>query len=1155
VSKAVSYACRPERRSWYVPPSNSRLDRSHGNTKEFSVAAREPVDPMPAEVDRKLVTVLICEVGKPAWDSDEPVSADHQRSLTDPLARIRVEIAHHGGLTVQAVGNTVVAVFGVPRTREDDAERAVRTAMAIRDAHAGQNGPDREPALMWLRAAVATGEALINLPELRTGTGPGVTGDPVLMASAVKEAAPPGSIVATAATMQATERTISYAPPHLLPTSWSQEPMVVWDVLSLRPHSRHTPAHPLGAALVGRQEELGTLRDHYAQVCADGRPQLLVLVGPAGIGKSRLVAEFGRLVTAGPIPPRWRAGRSHPYGPEGTSSALSEVVKAEAGILDTDPAEEARRRLAATVSGLMHDPATARWVTGQLSVLIGVDPHGRARADIPVQVLGDRSRQEEVFGAWRRFVQALASQGPLVLVLEDLHWANDALLDLLASLSDATIAERTDQSGSVPLLIVATARSELLVRRPAWATSRQERTTITLDPLSDADMASLLRALLVSHELSSTVNPELIERVGGNPLFAEEYARMLRDRTLARPGPSRAALPIPSTVQRLIAARFDALPADEKSVLQDAAVLGRISWLAAIAAIGGHDRADLEARLQELERKEFLHRVSRSRVAGEVEVEFRHVVVRDLVYSQLPRLARAQRHRRAAGWIRQLAPGRVADRAELLAHHYMQALALTRAAGGDDAELVERTVVALSTAGDHAMSLGIYTAAAWYYSEGLRLWPTHSLQRLDLEFRAGLARCYAEGRGEDLLIRARDGLLAVGDRQRAAEAEMLLGELAFYHGRGERASHMDRAVALVADTPPSRSKAMVLAGRAMHLMTADQHAEAFHIARDMLAMAATLGLRDIEARALEVIGAARVHDGDVGGIADLEHAIAICEELGSPGVTAAQVNLAYAFAVLGDLGRSFRVKDAAWQSAERFGLPRYLRWIELEATARQYWTGQWDEALRVIDPLVAGWAAAAALPQHYLESACRIRRGRIRLARGQLELALQDSALALELARESGDRQNLDPALAFRGRALVVAGREDEAKARINEFLAGLARGPIEPEVGIDLPIVLDRFRYGLGVLGSGVPSQWLEATKRFVDGEPQRAAQLYALIGSCPDEAQARLEAARQLLNSGRRADAKAELASACNFFRKVEASAYLREAEVVGVALAGEE
>jgi tetratricopeptide (TPR) repeat protein len=333
-------------------------------------------------------------------------------------------------------------------------------------------------------------------------------------------------------------------------------------------------------------------------------------------------------------------------------------------------------------------------------------------------------------------------------------------------------------------------------------------------------------------------------------------------------------------------------------------------------------------------------------------------------------------------------------------------------------------------------------------------------------------------------------------------------------------------------------------------MVTDQHVEAFNVARDMLAMAATLGLRDIESRALEVIGAARVHDGDVGGIVDLEHAIAISEELGSPGVTATQLNLAYAFAVLGDLGRSFRVKDAARQSAERFGLPRYLRWIELEATARQYWTGQWDEALRAIDPLVAGWAAAAALPQHYLESACRIRRGRIRLARGQLELALQDSALALELARESGDRQNLDPALAFRGRALVVAGREDEAKARINEFLAGLARGPIEPEVGIDLPIVLDRLNYRREVLNPGIPSRWLEAAQTFLDGEPKQAARLYAQIGSRPDEAQARLEAAVRALNLGRRAEAEAELTRACNFFRQVAASAFLREAETIRAA-----
>jgi hypothetical protein len=377
-------------------------------------------------------------------------------------------------------------------------------------------------------------------------------------------------------------------------------------------------------------------------------------------------------------------------------------------------------------------------------------------------------------------------------------------------------------------------------------------------------------------------------------------------------------------------------------------------------------------------------------VAGEVEVAFRHVLVRDVAYGQLPSAARVERHWRAAGWLEGLARDRTAERAELLAHHYTQALSHARAAGSATAELVDRTRLALRDAGDHAATLGAHATAARFYTQTLELWPADDPTRPELELRAGEARCLADGSGEELLLRARDGLLAGGDRERAAEAEVLLGQLAYAqaHGR-ERATHVERALALVAGRPPSRSKAVVLRGCSWHLMVADRHAEALPVAREALAMARTLGLGHIEADALGTIGVARINLGDPGGLADLERCVALCEELGSSLAVSWQNNLANSLSILGDLYGCAAALAAAKPTAERLGSARGLRWLQLERAPGCYWSGRWDEAMAIADTVAVEAAGGA---RHLLECECRIWRGRIRLARGELDGALQDSA-------------------------------------------------------------------------------------------------------------------------------------------------------------------
>ena len=559
----------------------------------------------------------------------------------------------------------------------------------------------------------------------------------------------------------------------------------------------------------------------------------------------------------------------------------------------------------------------------------------------------------------------------------------------------------------------------------------------------------------------------------------------------------------------IVAARLDALPAADKAVLNDAAVLGQVGWLGALAEVSGLSRRELEPCLARLEAREFLQRAPASRVAGEVEYAFRHTLVRDVAYGQVLRAERAGKHRRAAEWIEGLAPDRAEGRAELLAYHYRAALSFARAAGTEPPGLAARALGALRDAGDRAAALGGWETAARFLAEALELTAEGDPGRGQLLLGLGRARCRGEMKGAHELTAAREALLAAGAPVAAAEAEMLLGELAFLQGRGEdREAHTDRALALVAGAPPSATRAAVLRGAMMHLVVASRHAEALAVGREVLAMARTLGLPDLEADALGAIGTARVEAGDPGGLDDLEAAIARFDELGTPSGTVWYLNLGWAAAAMGDLERCFAALAAGARQAERFGSWRWRRSIELQRVAERYWTGRWPEVVAIVDDLLASGE------HHYLEWECRLWRGRIRLAEGRLAEAMEDAEAAHALAVQARDPQDLHPTRAFLARALLAAGRRGEAAELAERLLAGLGGGVLVPDLGADLGVVLAELGLPAEALDRlGIPpSPWLDAARALAAGDPLRAAAIYAGIGSLPDEADARLAAARVL-------------------------------------------
>jgi DNA-binding SARP family transcriptional activator/class 3 adenylate cyclase/tetratricopeptide (TPR) repeat protein len=1126
-----------------------------GGARATEATAPPDADGARPGVERKLVTVLFCEVdlpGPPRRGGQQATAdpEDFGRLLGEQLALVRDEVVDDGGTVEHVVGGTVMAVFGVPRTREDDPERAVRAALAIRDAIARRGDPSGRARM---RAAVTTGEALVRLDE--RGSGGRVTGGLVTFCSRLQEAAPSGSVLVSGAVERATRRTISYGPASMLALDGRAEPVTVWSALE----PRSSPGGlTLGAGaevpLVGREQELEVLLDWCERARTLRVPQLVTLVGAAGIGKTRLLAEVASRLEAAGRTPVWRQGRSLPDGDGGTLSVLAEVVKAEAGILDTDSAERADRRLAQAVGAAFDRPGgagatpgdgdEAAWVLEHLRRLVGLGGGADSRQRVSLHA----DRRGEVFAAWRRFLYRLAARQPLVLAIEDLHWADDALLDFLDGLTDP---EALDRPGPAPLLVLATARPELAERRPDWGAGRRTAATLALAPLDEEETGQLLEALLARHGLATGVDAALVGRVGGNPLFAEEYVRLLRDQLAG-------TVAIPETVHAIIAARLDALPAGEKAVLQDVAVLGRAGWPGAVAAIGGYDRAWLDECLRALTAKEFVHRAGRSTVAGEREYRFRHVLVREVAYGQLPRAARAGRHRRAAAWLESLAEERLEDRAEMLASHYQWALRFGRAAGRVDPELTERARLALRAAGERAVGLGVFPTAARYYTEALALWPEDHPDRPRLRFRAAEARFYTQGTvgaqppglGGDAggeLRDARDELLAADDPGGAAEAEMLLAYLALDQGHpSEWKPHLRGALDLARKAPPSRSKAWALSHCAIHGLATGEVADALAAGREALAIARQLGLAELEATARSAVGALRVDQGDLGGVADLERARAALAKLNSPDLINSHFLLGFAHSRLGDLPATMAVMMAARATADRIGSVYLVRWMRFQGAAGEYWAGMWDEAVATADEFEA---AAASLGHHYLGVVCHVSRAYIRLARGDGAGAVADAVAATQLAERWQDGHMPHIARTAHARTLLATGRTDEAAAVAETLLARFRPGPLPVPIGVDLAVVLASLGHPAAVLDRrGVTgSAWLDALRAYVDGDAAGAADVYARIGSRPDEAYARMEAGRRLLAAGAPGRARPQLTAALGFWRQVGAGAYAGEAEAL--------
>jgi class 3 adenylate cyclase/tetratricopeptide (TPR) repeat protein len=656
----------------------SNCGQENPEVAKFCLACGQPLTGTAAagRDERRIVSVVFVDLVGFTARSEKLDPEDVAAFLAPYHDFVRREFESFGGVVEKFIGDAIVAMFGAPTAYGDDAERAVRAALAVRD------GVDD----VEVRIAVNTGEALVSLGARAELGEAMVAGDVVNTASRLQSAAPVGGVLVGRETYTTTRDAIEYESAAPVDAKGKAEPVEAW--LAVR------PLHAVGERrqsgdLVGRARELEVLRGTWERAAAESVPHLVTVLGPAGIGKTRLAQEFEEIVAE--LGGRSVRGRCLPYRETSAYFAFATQVKQLCGIFESDSSEVGLEKLRERVP----DENVAR----HLAILTGLDMEGS---------VDDR---EELFFSVRVFIESVAREQPTMFVLEDIHWADRGLLDLVELLA----ARLRD----LPILILTLARPELIDARPAWGGGLPAYTALPLSPLSPAEAEELAQLRLGQ---SMEAAARLADTAGGNPLFIEQLAATMAES-------SAAGGTLPTTIRGLVAARLDALPAEERALLLDAAVVGKTFWRGALERIAGRTD-DLPQLLGALERRDLIVRDTGSIIEGEQQFGFKHVLIRDVAYELLPRAERRERHAQVAAFFED-ATAELGEAAAALARHW-------RAAGEP-----ERAVGYLIRAGEQAEHGWAKDQAAILYKEALDLVPDAGPQVADLRRRLALARAAA----------------------------------------------------------------------------------------------------------------------------------------------------------------------------------------------------------------------------------------------------------------------------------------------------------------------------------------------------------------------------------------------------------------------------
>jgi class 3 adenylate cyclase/tetratricopeptide (TPR) repeat protein len=1098
----------------------------------FCGAALEAAAPASSARERKVVSVLFCDLVGFTATSEASDPEDVQARIERYHRKLRAQIEAYGGTVEKFIGDAVMAVFGAPVSHEDDPERAVRAGLEILRAIEELNRED--PGLdLSVRVGVNTGEAVVAL-HARPEQGEGmVAGDVVNTAARIQAAAPVGAVAVGDETFRQTERVILYEPLPAADAKGKAEPIALYRAVEPRGRFGADLIRTHESPFVGREVEKTLLQGLFERSARDSSVQLVTLVGEPGVGKSRLVAELFGYLEELPDLITWRQGRCLPYGEGITFWALGEILKAHAGIYESDAPAAASRKLDLMLSNTDDRP----WLRARLLPLLGIDS-------------GQAPSRDESFTAWLRFIEQIASTGPTVIVVEDIHWADPALLDFLAHLAE--------WSQGVPLLLVCTARPELFEKHSAWAGGLRNVQTISLSPLSDAETSLLVTALL-EEDVSDDVRKALLERAGGNPFYAEEFVRLLADRGLDD------GMAFPDSVQSLIAARLDTLSADRKALLHDAAVVGKVFWAGALAAMGDRPLDEVEQALHELLRKELVRPSRTSTMEGESEYAFWHALVRDVAYGQTARGDRARRHRSAATWLEGKAGERVEDHAEVLAHHYLQALELTEAAGASSDDLGPSARRYLALAGERAVGLDTARAEA-LLRQALTLCAEDDPERPELmtRFASALLQRGNVREAAETLDRALVRLRAADNPEATARALMLRSEIAKGNAEAGHPEYAREAIALLESGAPTAAlvDAHVQLASSLHITGA--LAEAVDAIDRGIELAQQFGV-PVPARAHSIRGVCRAFLGDRTGLDEMDTGLQLLLEQGG-GAEVARLMNHYAivrYVLDGPAAAIADFEHGVSFSRER-GLIQIGTLMEVNLVETLAETGRVDEALERTTRLAidAGTTGNALAHQQ-----ATMTQAIILTARGDASFAIENTDVLL------GAGSNLDQFVtgtATVARALLLAGRTEEAHARLtaldahpdsrgNSNYPTILPGVVRTALGVGDPELAQRLSERVEV-EYALQNNAVDAARAQIAehaGNHAEATALYASaaahweeLGAVPEQAHALLGLGRSLLALDDR-DAERPLAQAAELFRAMGYRPALAEAESLTAGL----
>jgi len=895
-----------------------------------------------SQSERRLVSVLFADLVGFTPLSERRDAEDVRELLSRYFDTCRRIVDRYGGTVEKFIGDAVMAVWGSPVAREDDAERAVRAAIELVAAVPALGGADDG---LRARAGVLTGEAAVTSGAEAEGM---VVGDLVNTASRLQSIADPGTVVVGDSTRRATESSVAYEDHGMRELKGKSEAMQTWRAVGVTAGRRgFLKAAGLEAPFVGRDREFRLLKDLFHATSEEGRPHLVSVIGVAGIGKSRLSWEFEKYIDGLVETVLWHRGRCLSYGDGVTYWALGEMVKRRAGIAEEEDPASAAAKLASTIEQYISDPEERRFVEPRLAHLLGLIEHSS-------------SDRDDLFAGWRLFFERMSKQNPIVLVFEDLQWADAAMLDFITYL--------LDWSKDHPVFVVALARPEFLERRQGWGSATRGHTSVFLEPLSDDAMDELLRGLVPG--LPEDLRKQIRERAEGVPLYAVETVRMLIDKGLLTragdqygPAGPIASLDVPETLHALIAARLDGLDQGHRHLLQTASVLGKTFTQSALEAISGAATSDVEDALATLTRKEFLVVQADPRSPEHGQYGFMQAMMKTVAYETLSKKDRKALHLSAAQYLQDSWGGDEDEIVEVVASHYLDAYEAAPDAPDAD-QIRSKAKDQMVRAGQRAAMLAATEEAQRYFDRATDLTDDEG-ERAELKERAGQA-AWLMGHQQEAIDRFESAIGSfqqAGRGHHAARVSARLGEIIWGAGRIEEATQrLEEAFAVLETEEPDEDIAAVAAQIGRFKFFLGDLEDALRKCDFALRVAEAHFLPEVISQALNtksLVLEAWTRPEEAFGLRHRALEIALEHDLTAAALRA-YFNLSYSHSLRGELDRAKDYDDRGLALARRLGNRSY-EWSFLGHQAyTSFFGGDWDRVIELASEIPDPDKVAAA---------------------------------------------------------------------------------------------------------------------------------------------------------------------------------------------------